>query len=291
MTRAIVAAQSQESRDYARLLVEIEIRKRRLVSLDAERGTLERALSKFAVDLKGRVGGIRAELKRVRLQIAEYRRRIERLKGDETLDPATVEREVAEEFAERIRAGEASEEASRREGATIDRPRRSHRLDAETEAEIVRVYRALAKRFHPDLAKNERERARRTEFMLRINVAYSERDLLLLQTIAKDAEADDPGAPSLSEAERVSWAHRVIARLDMQITDLEAQLNLLRQSETYTLWHSPDSSQQSLVDLEARVRERLTRERDRLDEAIIDYNRLARRRKLSRASAGSYANR
>jgi hypothetical protein len=291
VTRAIVAAQSQESRDYARLLVEIEIRKRRLALLDAERGALERALSKFAVDLKGRVGGIRAELKRVRLQIAEYRRRIERLKGDETLDPATVEREVAEEFAERIRAGEASEEASRREGATIDRPRRSHRLDAETEAEIVRVYRALAKRFHPDLAKNERERARRTEFMLRINVAYSERDLLLLQTIAKDAEADEPGAPSLSEAERVSWAHRVIARLDMQVADLEAQLNLLRQSETYTLWHSPDSSQQSLVDLEARVRERLTRERDRLDEAIIDYNRLARRRKLSRASAASYANR
>jgi hypothetical protein len=285
VTRAIVAVPTQETRDYARLLIEVEVRKRRIAQLQAERAHLEQALTKFAVDLKGRVGGIRAELKRVRLQIAEHRRRIERLKGDDTLDPATVEREVAEEFAERIQAEQASEDASRREGTPIERPRRTHRLDAETEAEILRIYREMAKRFHPDLAKSEKERSRRTEMMLRINVAYSERDLHSLQTIAKDAETHEPGFPGLSGAERVLWAHRVIARLDMQIADVESQLNLLRRSETFTLWQSPDSSQQSLIDLEAKVRERLTRERDRLDEAIIDYNRLVRRRKMPRASS------
>jgi hypothetical protein len=285
VTRAIVAAPTQDSRDYARLLVEVEVRKRQIARLQAERTALEQALSTFAVELKARVGGLRAELKRVRLQLAEHRRRIERLKGDDMIDPATVEREVAEEFAERIRAEQASEEASQREGARIERPIRRHRLDADTEAEVTRIYRALAKRFHPDLAKSESERRRRAEFMLRVNVAYSERDLLTLQTIAKEAEAAEPGLPGLTPAERLLWAHRVIARLDSQIVDLNAQLNLLRQSETYTLWRSPDSSQQSLVDLEARVRERLTRERDRLDEAIIDYNRLVRRRRMPRANA------
>jgi hypothetical protein len=285
VTRAIVAAPTQESRDYARLLVEVEVRKRQIAQLQAERTMLEQALSTFAVELKARVGGLRAELKRVRLELAEHRRRIERLKGDDTLDPATVEREVAEEFAERIRAEQASEEASQREGTPLDRPIRRHRLDADTEAEITRIYRALAKRFHPDLAKNEPERRRRAEFMLRVNVAYSERDLLALQTIAKEAETAEPGLPGLTTAERLLWAHRLIARLDGQIDDLQAQLNLLRRSETYTLWHSPDSSQQSLVDLELRVRERLTREKDRLDEAKIDYDRLRRRRKMSRAAA------
>ena len=285
MTRAIVAAPTQESRDYARLLVEVEVRKRQIARLQAERSMLEQALSTFAVELKARVGGLRSELKHVRLQLAEYRRRIERLKGDDFIDPATVEREVAEEFAERIRAEQASEEASQREGTPIDRPIRRRRIDADSEAEITRIYRALAKRFHPDLAKNEKERRRRAEFMLRVNGAYTDRDLLALQTIAKEAEAAEPGLPGLTAAERVLWANRVIARLDGQIGDLQAQLNLLHQSETYALWHSPDSSQQSLVDLEARVRERLTRERDRLDEAIIDYNRLVRRRKLPRASA------
>jgi len=285
--QAIVAVPTQETREYVQLLIEVEVRKRRIALLQAERAELELALTTFAVELKGRVGGIRAELKRVRLQIAEHRRRIERLKGDDTLDPATVEREVAEEFAERIQAEQASEDASRREDAAIERPRRNHRLDANTEAEILKVYRELAKRFHPDLARNDRERSRRAEIMLRINVAYSERDLLTLQTMAKDAEANEPGFTSRSDVDRVLWAHRVIARLDMQLADLDAQLGLLRRSETFTLWRSPDSSQQSLIDLEARVRDRLTRERDRLDEAIIDYNRLVRRRRMPRAS--SYA--
>ena len=289
MIQAIVAIPTQETREYAQLLIEVEVRKHRIALLQAERAELELALTNFAVDLKGRVGGIRAELKRVRLQIAEHRRRIERLKGDDSLDPATVEREVAEEFAERIQAEQANEDASRREGAPVDRPRRNHRLDANTEAEILKVYRELAKRFHPDLARTDRERGRRTETMLKINVAYSERDLLTLQTMAKDAETNAPGFTVLSDVDRVLWAHRVISRLDMQIADLDAQLGLLRRSETFTLWRSPDSSQQSLVDLEARVRERLTRERDRLDEAIIDYNRLVRRRKMPRAS--SYAGR
>ena len=289
MSQAIVVIPTQDARDYAGLLIEVEVRKRRIALLQAERAQIEEALTKFAVALKGRVGGVRAELKRVRLQIAEHRRRIERLKSDETLDPATVEREVAEEFAERMQAEHASEEASRREGTPVDRPRRTHRLDADTEAEILRVYRELAKRFHPDLSKNEAERARRTEMMLRINVAYSERDLLTLQTISKDAETRETGYAGLGDADRVVWANRVIARLDTQIAEIEAQLGLLRRSETYTLWQSPDSSQQSLVDLEARVRERLTRERDRLDEAIIDYNRVVRRRKMARAS--SYASR
>jgi hypothetical protein len=120
--------------------------------------------------------------------------------------------------------------------------------------------------------------------MLRINVAYSERDLLALQTIAREAETGDPSLQVLTARERLVWAHRVITRLDGQVEDLQRQLDLLRQSETYQLWRSPESSQESLVTLETRVRERLERERDRLDEAIIDYNRLVRRRKAPRTA-------
>ena len=266
-------------------MIEIETRKRRIEALQAERDGLESALSRFAVQLKGRVGGLRAELNRVRLQAQEYRRRIERLKEDETLDAATLEEEVAAEFAEREEQARAQEEASGREGQRVERERRVPRLDADSEAEILRIYRELAKRFHPDLARTETERARRARLMLRINVAYSERDLLALQTIAREAEAGDPSFAVLTAKERTTWARRVIARLDGQIQDLEGQLGLLQRSETYSLWKSPESSQQSLEDLEARVRQRLTRERDRLDEAILDYTRILRRRRMPRAAS------
>lgn len=268
-------------------MIQIEMRKCRITELQSERDGLELALSRFAVQLKGRVGALRAELNRVRLEAQEYRRRIERLKEDETIDAAKLEEEVAAEFAEREEQARAQEEAAGREGTRVDRVRRPNRLDAEGEAEILRIYRELAKRFHPDLARTEKERKRRTTLMLRINVAYSERDLLALQTIAREAEAGDPSSAVLTSLERLAWARRVILRLDGQIQDLEEQLTLLRRSETYSLWKSPETSQQSIDDLEARVRQRLTRERDRLDEAILDYNRILRRRRMPRTASAA----
>jgi Mg-chelatase subunit ChlI len=67
----------------------------------------------------------------------------------------------------------------------------------------------------------------------------------------------------------------------MQVDELGEQVKLLRQSETFQMWQSPDQSAESIQQVEKRVRDRLNRERDRLDEAIIDYNRLVRRRRLS----------
>ncbi len=281
VTNALVPIPTEASREYARLTLEVESRKRVISGLQAERDTLERALTRFAVDLKSRVGTLRMDLNRVRLQLAEYKRRIERLKGNDGLDPDTLEREVAEEFAAEHEERDAEEEASARAGQRVEGRRTSPRLDPETEAEILRLYRELAKRVHPDLARTDRERARRTELMLKINVAYSERDLLTLQTIARQAEAGEGGATVLTPEDRVAWARRSIDRLDVQIDELRAQLDLLMASETYQMWHSPQQSAESLQQVERRVRDRLNRERDRLDEAIIDYNRMVRRRRMS----------
>jgi hypothetical protein len=278
---ALVPIPTPEARQYARLLVEIERLKEIIAGLQTERDGLEMTLTNFAVELKSRVGNLRTELNRVRRQVSEYRRRIERLKENDLLDPEQVEREVAEEFAERLRAEQEAEEQAAREGQRIDVERPRPQLDAETEAEILRLYRELAKRFHPDRARTEADRARRTDIMLTINVAYSERDLLTLQRMARDADASDPAAAVLSEVERVQWAQRVITRLTMQVDELGEQVKLLRQSETFQMWQSPDQSAESIQQVEKRVRDRLNRERDRLDEAIIDYNRLVRRRRLS----------
>jgi hypothetical protein len=280
----LVPVPSEHAGEYARLLIEIETRKRVIGALQTERDGLEMTLTNFAVELKSRVGGLRVELNRVKRQVAEYRRRIERLRESDLLDPEQVEREVAEEFAEQLEQERLAEEQAAREGQRIDVERPRPQLDAETEAEILRLYRELAKRFHPDRARTEEDRARRTDLMLRINVAYSERDLVTLQAMARQADTGDPAATLLSDEERVQWAHRVIARMSLQITELTQQIEMLRQSETYQMWKSPEASSQSIQQVERRVRDRLNRERDRLDESIIDYNRIVRRRRLSHIS-------
>jgi len=280
----LVPVPSEHAGEYARLLIQIETRKQVIAGLQGERDGLELTLTNFAVELKGRVGALRVELNRVKRQVAEYRRRIERLRESDLLDPEHIEREVAEEFAERLEQERMAEEQAAREGQRVDVERPRPQLDAETEAEILRLYRELAKRFHPDRARTEKDRARRTDLMLRINVAYSERDLVTLQAMAREADTGDPSTVLLSEEERVQWAHRVIARMNMQIAELTQQIEMLRRSETFQMWKSPEDSSESIQQVERRVRDRLNRERDRLDEAIIDYNRIVRRRRMSHIS-------
>jgi hypothetical protein len=280
----LVPVPSEHAGEYARLLIEIEVRKGLIVDLQNERDSLELTLTNFAVELKNRVGALRVELNRVKRQVAEYRRRIERLRESDLLDPEQVEREVADEFAEQAEQERLAEEQAAREGQRIDVQRPRPQLDAETEAEILRLYRELAKRFHPDRARSDKERARRTDLMLKINIAYRERDLVTLQAMARQADTGEPSAALLSEAERVQWAHRVITRMNMQITELTEQVGLLRESETFQMWKSPEDSNYSIQQVERRVRDRLNRERDRLDESIIDYNRIVRRRRLAHLS-------
>jgi hypothetical protein len=79
--------------------------------------------------------------------------------------------------------------------------------------------------------------------------------------------------------QRLAWAIREVTRLDRQIVDLTAKLEMMRRSDTYTLWKTPDQSDKVLDDLEIRTQERLTREKTRLEEASTTYQRLAARRR------------
>lgn len=278
MIQAIVLVPTPAEIEYARLLIAIETRTRRVAALEAEREALEAALSRFAVELQARIGGHRAEINRLRLELAEYKRRIERLREDGDIDPVEVERQVAEEFAVRREAERAAEETARRRGEAYPPQAAQPQTDPGTEADILRLYRDLARRVHPDLARTEEERRRRSELMLRINVAYRDRDLLALQSLAREATLDDPVSPARSSEGKRSWAARVVARLDRTIVDLEAKVVALRRSDTYLLWQSPEASRAALDDLEAKTRQRLLVVRDRRDEVAVDYRRLVARR-------------
>jgi hypothetical protein len=260
--------------------------------LEAERDTLESALSQFAVAVKSRIGGLKDEIRQVRLQMEEIRRRMVRLRSDPDADPADVEREVAEElYGERDEA-KAEEEATRFEGDAGAPPVRPHRREAAVEAELLRAYRALAKRYHPDLAPDGDERRQRADMMLKINVAFRERDLVGLQKLLLDADRDRPTVALRLHRQKLAWAHREMAQLERSIADLESRLQMMRRSDTYTLWRAPDQSDFILADLETKTRERLAREKTRLDEATTGYQRLLARRRRAQllrertASAG-----
>ncbi|MFC5801125.1 hypothetical protein [Streptomyces formicae] len=75
--------------------------------------------------------------------------------------------------------------------------------------EARKLYRELARKAHPDLAQEERERARREEFITRVNAAYGRGDEALLRELSQEWDAGP-----VPEAHRLSESDELYARLE-----------------------------------------------------------------------------
>jgi hypothetical protein len=147
---------------------------------------------------------------------------------------------------------EARRRAARRAGAaSSDAPRdrfdRSDSASARTaspppppapeppdEAEIKALYRALAKRFHPDLTTDPAEKEWRKQMMAQVNAAYAARDMSALQALA--AQPDHPPVTPPKTRESLLAEMRVeIERLDGVIAGLERTLDGLAASPAVQL--------------------------------------------------------
>ncbi len=81
---------------------------------------------------------------------------------------------------------------------------------------LKRLYRDLARRFHPDLGGDQNERDRRTAIMSQINAAYTAGDLDALQALADDSSDPNGLLPALT-----------LRSLRKQLDELDAQIGRL----------------------------------------------------------------
>lgn len=92
--------------------------------------------------------------------------------------------------------------------------------------EARKLYRELVREAHPDLAQDEKERARRDEFIARVNAAYGRGDETLLHELAQEWAAGpvpEERRPSRSEElyARLEWLTHRKELLTMVARDLE----------------------------------------------------------------------
>lgn len=278
MTTAIARAQTPEDRAYAQYLVEIEARKRRVAELQAEIEALRLALGRFEAEYHARVGVLFVELDRVRLQIAEYERRIALLESDLAPDPAAVEHDIDERFREQREEVRAEEEETRRYERVYQRERELPRLDRDAEDRAKRLYCELAKRFHPDLARTEEERRQREAMMQRVNAAFHARDLSTLEAMRAEAEVTDAAFEERSIGDKLVWAIREVARLDGITTALESDLAAIKKSDTHRLWQQDNGGDRVIEQLEASLKNDIEREHRRLAALIGAYRELVEAR-------------
>jgi hypothetical protein len=91
--------------------------------------------------------------------------------------------------------------------------------------EVRRLYRELARKAHPDLAQEEKERLRREEFITRVNAAYARGDEAELRELAEEWAAGPELKPVPSRSEelyaRLEWLAQRKELLTLVAKELE----------------------------------------------------------------------
>ncbi|HEV2108853.1 MAG TPA: hypothetical protein VGR16_11365 [Thermomicrobiales bacterium] len=270
--------ESAEERAYRRYLRRIEAQKQRVSELQADLESLKLTLGRFEAEYHARVGGLFVELDHVKLAIDEYGRRVDRLRTNLRMDLIRLEQEIEDTFATRRRSINAEDAETRFYERARQQDTARPRFDEKQADHAKRLYRDLARRYHPDLARTREERERREVMMLRVNRAFHERDLSALQALHRAGEIDDPLFEARALADRVAWAVEEVSRLDTLIVDLGTELATIRASDTHRLWRRCARDPSVLDVLADDLRVQLAAARSRLDETLGTYGELIAKR-------------
>lgn len=99
-----------------------------------------------------------------------------------------------------------------------------------------RLYRELARRFHPDLAISFSERSHRTTIMSAINNAYAEGDSEALYDLAGELSAEEAASLAQIPDLEVRRARQAINKMRRLESKAKRQLAALRRENTARLW-------------------------------------------------------
>lgn len=139
-----------------------------------------------------------------------------------------------------------------------------------TEAQIKKIYRQLARRFHPDLATDDTDRSYRTEMMAAVNVAYAARSLVELLALERQGEA-------------LPIRGRTQGQTDAQLIDvLQAELGRIRRRLREIEQEKRAIPMRASVRLSLEVKLAQRQGRDVLAEMALDLEKKAARKEVER---------
>ncbi|MEU1364792.1 J domain-containing protein [Streptomyces sp. NPDC005803] len=215
---------AEQERPEARLAHAVRVAEQALIEFEIAVETFRVEVENFSRLHHQRLGPMYARLDELDAQIAEAR--AARTGDPEDLRKAQEARAIVmpmpgvdELFHEWMDSEGLSPEAA---AMLTEQPVRPPKRVRPTD-EARKLYRELARKAHPDLAQDESERARRDEFITRVNAAYGRGDEALLKELAQEWAA----GPVLPEAE-LSEADELYARLNW-LTQRKELLTVLAQ--------------------------------------------------------------
>lgn len=240
-----------------RLRAALENIRHDLIEAEAELADRLAEVNAFEFEFEARVGYLYDKLEALEAEIEEYMERLQRVRR----------KQLGQDY---LPVDEQYRRTWQRPAASAPTPP-AQPISPAREAEIRRLYRQLARRFHPDLAVDELDRAYRTEKMAAINNAYAARSLAELIALAQEPDAATPTGrlPSgQTEAQLVPVLQEELARCQRRLRDIERELRQLPQRPSVQL------------SLEVKLARR--RGRDLLAELAADMEQKVARKMVER---------
>lgn len=255
---------AERAREWQSLLDEL-----RPQLVDAEARLAERlaAISAFEYRLRARLESLSRRLDALQGEIDALRSELRRYR-DSFLEPEDA---PPSRDAWRFEGGSAASSGEFRYRAKPSAARPAP--EGKRLAAIKPLYRRLARRFHPDLALDEIDRAYRTELMMAINAAYTAGDLEELERLAEEPDSISRAPQSPEELaaalqREVERCRRRLAEIDKELATLEEHdsTRLMRRAERAAA-EGRDLLAELAADLRRRIAEKMA-ERDVLETQL-----------------------
>jgi hypothetical protein len=131
-----------------------------------------------------------------------------------------------------------------------------------------RLYRELARRFHPDLAEGAAELAYRTSVMTAVNNAYKAGDIHALYDLAGELEPGELRELAGIETRELRQLRERILQCRRRRRKVARRLQLLREDKTARLWRKARELEGKDEDWWSAVRRDLEAARARLEEEV-----------------------
>ncbi|KMP12537.1 hypothetical protein UR09_00265 [Candidatus Nitromaritima sp. SCGC AAA799-A02] len=240
--------------------IELNELQQELAEKELELSTLKSELNQFERLYNQMVGSKYAELDDVKAQILELAAKMYP-KADGFRAEADAAREQARQSAE-----ETFEEDAE--------PLSPEEKFKPTE-DLKKLFREVAKKIHPDLASDEKERKQRHDLMSKLNEAYDRIDAAAIRAILIEWEAGDHSSKNLSVGAQLVRTVRQIAQVRKRMRGISRDIEELENSNMFELRnniesarkeHGKDLLQEMSDDIEGQIRSIKDKVKNLIDE-------------------------
>ncbi|MCB8987327.1 MAG: J domain-containing protein [Ardenticatenaceae bacterium] len=149
------------------------------------------------------------------------------------------------------------------------------KLNEDQGVELKRLYRQLARRFHPDLAVDPADRDYRTQLMIAINAAYVAGDLEKLRQLALEPESVHEMEWADSDQQLAEMLLRELERCRRRLAEIQEEMERLEKHKSARLMKQAAQAEANgrdwAAEIKAQLQEQIARkmvERDVLKQEV-----------------------